>query len=357
MSKSGRVRLSDLRRAFRLIHDCRDVGHDPSAWPAVVATGLRSLIGAQVVIIGRMEFGPDSAVRHIEMADCGWLSHRHRELWYRRTVVESDPGGSVTFQRFVSAISGQTTRTRDQLVEDAEWYRSYEYNEVFRPAGSTGLLASFAPVSGGRAIFGSMNSRPPGEREFDARERRLLHLFHVELGRLLGTSVLLDATTPLTGLPPRLRQTLECLLDGDSEKQAALCLGLSRHTVHDYVTALYRRLGVSSRAELMTLCLRHPPPGANISGPATAEVPRLRSLVPGFRKNPSTARACGSTGRAARHAHTDRGLAPLRLKSVTRGADGVDLIESPGPACVAQSSGVSHIGTAPPESTRFILFW
>jgi DNA-binding CsgD family transcriptional regulator len=33
-------------------------------------------------------------------------------------------------------------------------------------------------------------------------------------------------------------------------------MGLSRHTVHEYVTALYRRLGVQSRGELLALCLR-----------------------------------------------------------------------------------------------------
>ena len=62
-------------------------------------------------------------------------------------------------------------------------------------------------------------------------------------------------------LPPRLRQTLDCLLDGDSEKQVAARLGLSRHTVHEYVKALYRRLGITTRAELMVRYLRRPPSG------------------------------------------------------------------------------------------------
>ena len=41
------------------------------------------------------------------------------------------------------------------------------------------------------------------------------------------------------------------LIEGDSEGQAALRLGLSRHTVHEYVTEIYRRFGGRSRAELM----------------------------------------------------------------------------------------------------------
>ena len=52
-------------------------------------------------------------------------------------------------------------------------------------------------------------------------------------------------------LSPRLQQTLASLLAGDSEKQAAAKMGLSRHTVHVYVKNLYRRYGVSSRGELL----------------------------------------------------------------------------------------------------------
>jgi len=56
-------------------------------------------------------------------------------------------------------------------------------------------------------------------------------------------------------LPRRARQTLNYLLRGDSEKQIATRLKLSRHTVHDYVKLVYKRLMVSSRAELMAKCL------------------------------------------------------------------------------------------------------
>ena len=55
----------------------------------------------------------------------------------------------------------------------------------------------------------------------------------------------------MRALSPRLRQTLERLLAGDSEKQIARHLGLSPHTVHVYVKALYRGFGVSSRGELL----------------------------------------------------------------------------------------------------------
>ena len=51
-------------------------------------------------------------------------------------------------------------------------------------------------------------------------------------------------------LSPRMRQTLERLLAGDSEKEIAARLGLSPHTVHVYVKTVYRRFDVCSRGEL-----------------------------------------------------------------------------------------------------------
>jgi DNA-binding NarL/FixJ family response regulator len=56
---------------------------------------------------------------------------------------------------------------------------------------------------------------------------------------------------PVVSLSPRVRQTLERLLAGDSEKEIATRLGLSRHTVHVYVKTLYRRFEVCSRGELL----------------------------------------------------------------------------------------------------------
>jgi DNA-binding CsgD family transcriptional regulator len=52
-------------------------------------------------------------------------------------------------------------------------------------------------------------------------------------------------------LSPRVQQTLTRMLVGDSEKQIAIQLGVSRHTVHCYVKSLYRRFKVSSRGELL----------------------------------------------------------------------------------------------------------
>lgn len=57
----------------------------------------------------------------------------------------------------------------------------------------------------------------------------------------------------VAGLSPRMRQTLEYLLGGDSEKEIAARFGRSKHTVHVHVKKLYQRFGVNSRGELFSL--------------------------------------------------------------------------------------------------------
>lgn len=83
----------------------------------------------------------------------------------------------------------------------------------------------------------------------DSRRRLLASLFRL-VGNQLGKPS--DAfAASLVDLSPRRRETLKHLLSGDSEKQIAQKLALSRHTVHVYVKDLYRHFGASSRAELL----------------------------------------------------------------------------------------------------------
>lgn len=91
--------------------------------------------------------------------------------------------------------------------------------------------------------------------ELSAESRALLDVFQAGAGHLLqrpahGGGAVYD------GLSTRQRATLDCLLRGMSEKEAAIHLGLSPHTVHVYVKALHRAFAVRSRAELISRCLR-----------------------------------------------------------------------------------------------------
>lgn len=104
------------------------------------------------------------------------------------------------------------------------------------------------------ANAGRSASRMPGRGREGvlAARRQLLADFCQFIGRqLLGLHrVGHDA------MAPRLRQTLNMLLEGDAEKQIARKLDISPHTVHVYVKKLYRHFEVSSRGELLALFIQ-----------------------------------------------------------------------------------------------------
>src|SRR5262249_52467119 len=136
------------------------------------------------------------------------------------------------------------TATRRQVLGDRAWYGS-EHVQEFRRAGGVddfmygGRLSS----DGGHAHRLSLH-RPWGDRPFSEGERRLVDTFQEETPWLYEQPGMLLNRNALAELPPRLRDVLVRLARGLGEKEVAADLGLSPHTVHDYVKALYHRLGV-----------------------------------------------------------------------------------------------------------------
>ena len=87
-------------------------------------------------------------------------------------------------------------------------------------------------------------------------KRRLIAIYCQLVGDEVGCGGDRATRALLARLSPRQQQTLKHLLAGDSEKQIAGKLALSRHTVHVYVKGLYRHFGASSRAELLARWVR-----------------------------------------------------------------------------------------------------
>jgi DNA-binding CsgD family transcriptional regulator len=217
--------------------------------------GLCQLVGATAGSGGEgFWVRPTHTIQQLSAFEFGFEARsRERYLAYLR---ESGPEGDPVYRALQDVPGRVLTRTRSALVCDAVWYRSAVFNDYYKPAGIDHCLLSVCQVSPQGAITATALTRALGERDFSPGEVRLLEFFHEELGRLVGRQ-LVSATEPSPDtLSPRLRQTLACLVEGDSEKQVAARLGLSATTVHDYVTALYRRFGVRSRGELLAHVLR-----------------------------------------------------------------------------------------------------
>jgi DNA-binding CsgD family transcriptional regulator len=152
------------------------------------------------------------------------------------------------------------TAVQEQFLGTREWRRSELYNDYFRPVAFEHRLISFvqlpqasrqsrSPAHQGLTLYRLRGGRPFGEREL-----RIVHHFHQCCSPLIGSALTAVAADPLTELSPRAGQTLMLLGAGESEKRAAALLGVSKHTLHDYVKQLHRHFGVSHRRELLVRC-------------------------------------------------------------------------------------------------------
>ena len=280
MARSKRLTLREVRAVFRLVGECRELGADVAAWRRHLAAGLCRLTGAQVGVVGEVEYSRRAYNHPLHVEDVGWSCPADRRHALDDFFASGLYGRDLTAERFF-CHRPDTFRTvrREQIIPDAEWDRSVELNDFVRRAGlDLGILSR--QVFGGGERTNTLILYPSfGKAPLPERARRLVHLTQQELGPLLGTAMAAAGDPGWSDLPPRWRQTLGCLLGGDSEKQAALRLGISQLTVHQYVKGLYRHFGVSSRAELLAFFLRRcgparpwpepgqPPPRDDGAGP------------------------------------------------------------------------------------------
>ena len=106
-------------------------------------------------------------------------------------------------------------------------------------------IAPAAASTDGHPKGGAVDQNPPAPAPAPAAVDAEVTVIHASNNADAGID-------PRIGkLPPRLRPVLKHFVEGDSEKQVAAKLGLSKHTVHEYAKILYRQLGVSSRGELL----------------------------------------------------------------------------------------------------------
>jgi len=169
-----------------------------------------------------------------------------------------------------------TALARVEAVVDREWYRSAFFRRFLAPMGLDDCILSIVPLPGMQPFIAVVCLSGPLTRPLDRRLRGITEAFFtprqrqiVEIAHSQLRWVYYSQPTPieerhsapvqmicpsgpqLERLAPRHQRVLNHLLEGGSEKELANHLGLSRFTVHEYIRAIYRRLNVNSRSELM----------------------------------------------------------------------------------------------------------
>jgi DNA-binding CsgD family transcriptional regulator len=260
LSKSNRLRHCDLKAIFRLIGDCRDLGADPLAWRRRLLDGLLQLTGGRVAyVVGLLGF-PGPAIRAAEMVHVGLEGPRQSKLFGEHFEFMARGGDDSMLSAFAALPHDRLqSRSHDQMIDVDQWRRSESYQRYHRAMDMEPGVLSMIPLHVGGVRYHHTLSvrRCVGERSFSLRDVRVLDCLHHELAPQIGRRLAAANEPSASNLSPRLRETLDSLLDGASEKQIADRIGISCATVHEYVTALYRRFGVNGRAELMARWIRY----------------------------------------------------------------------------------------------------
>lgn len=230
------LKLRDVRRIFRLLAELRRRGDDPAAWRPMMARSLLKLLDAEIVISSEIYLSPTAEKGAWDVVDIGWGVDRTGHDWRIESKTrETNPQAyDLIVQPDAEPIDG-----RAPIAPQRAMY------------GGTSFILSHMPLPHINAVDQLGIHRAHGQSPFNASDHRLVRLLHVELGRFWKADVLDRTRDAHQSLAPRMKQTLALLVEGKSEKEIAFAIGISPHTVHNYVKALHQRFGVSSRGELI----------------------------------------------------------------------------------------------------------
>jgi DNA-binding CsgD family transcriptional regulator len=259
----------ELALLLRLMNDLHDIAEEPRLWKRHFLGIVGRLIGTPVGTCALVhDVLPGKAWRYASVVDLGWAGDHERDA-ARRWFAGDGPVDPM--EQIAQRPGGTVTATRREILPDQVWQAAPHVQDVRRQARIDDCIYSLCRLAEpGWAMCLSFH-RPWGDRRrLGDRERVLVHLAHSGLGPMYEreariAEIVGGANGSRKALTPRMRQTLDLLLAGLSEKEAARKLRLSPNTLHVHVRSLYRHYDVNTRAELMAKLLPHARGGAVMS--------------------------------------------------------------------------------------------
>jgi DNA-binding CsgD family transcriptional regulator len=240
------VRASRVRQLFRLFGEAYEIGELAAAQRHLMA-GFINLLGCVGLIRLRChDYRPGGGADISDVTQIGFDdAFRARIPEQYSVTAQINPAVTRMIDHHAELQRDELSvvRRRDVLA-DAAWYHSGWVSELIRPARLDDVIYAGRRI--GPAVCDGLGAdRALGDSPFSDEDRELFRLFFGE--------VLCRFAAPSDGvmrLSPRERQMLNALLRGARRKEIAADLGLSLHTVNEYVRSLYKRLGVSGLPEL-----------------------------------------------------------------------------------------------------------
>lgn len=260
MSKSTRLSLPDVRALLQLVGECRDLGDNPAAWREHCCQRLARLTGDGLVILGEVQW-IRGRWEGVALSGWGWENGFDQSA-VARGMAEHGP--DMSFSPIMGAYLRMPRRdfgvclSSPDLVTERELQRSAFFESIYDPAGLGYSLVCYRALPVGENNLSGLTLTLPkaSRRGYRRRDHTLVEEANRVLTPLIG-GPLAGFTEPSPwDLSPRVRQVLGCLLEGDSDKQVAQRLDLTRHTVNQYAKVIFRHFGVRTRSELLARWVR-----------------------------------------------------------------------------------------------------
>ncbi len=249
MSEVGAIEESEARRIVRLIGEVALSEGSRNDRRQALMNGLAAMIGADCWLW----FNAAHSNVEDEMAMTfilrGGLSDEQLGIIMSMPKEPESAELMAQFYEDLNASGGLTTRLQQQLFSE-ELFKSTKIYGMWKQAGIGPAILSARPNAQGQVSMVGFY-RFDGREAFSERDSRIAHITLSEIASLHEDVTSSDLWSDVVALSPRLREILNCLIQGFDRKKISRQLDLSLHTVGSYIADIYQRFGVHSQAELM----------------------------------------------------------------------------------------------------------
>jgi len=249
MSLQPLLDAKDARSIVRLLGEvCAHPGNEV-AKKRYLMNGLCDLIQADRWAWGlAAQMAPDKPSVHISLLHGGFTE----ESFASFTQAYTHPQMTAIHARFATELAEKRThltRLRGQMDPQDDYKKTDAY-PYWQQADINGIIMSLRPLDETTFSIIGIYRRLSGDL-FSPRENRIAHIVLTGVPALHTHGWPDDRGITLPELSARERTTMALLIQGYSRPKIATYLGLSVHTVNDYVKAIFAHLDVHSQAELI----------------------------------------------------------------------------------------------------------
>jgi hypothetical protein len=224
MGRSAQLSIDEVSAVFRLVGECREMWSDAHAWQEHLVRGACRLTGTATGQFNEQRLAADLSSTQILDETFAGDCRDERSAVAPHADVRGHTNRAAFFSRCMHLASralsdGHAHRPALPAPSDREWYRSLVYNEYRRPPQMDDAILSFGlnPLRG--SIVMLTVNHDVSDSAPTLRSAAALSAAHARDRPLVGTALATTAQRGTHDLSPRLRQTLDRLLAGDSKRR------------------------------------------------------------------------------------------------------------------------------------------